>query len=455
MTKHSENNIFLTGWLPGVFARTAAPIVMITTISGLFSVVDAYFLGIYVGAAALSAVSLIFPALMLLIALQALVSNGMASILARRLGAGDCLGAGKVFTGAHSLALAVVILVNAVYWTVGRHVIAASAAGDAAVAANANAFMGVMVGCAPVSFLLQLHIDALRCEGKIGFMTLVTLASTLLNIVANWLLITVAHWGVIGSAAGSIAAQFICLMIVLAYRWRHPAVLRPTTTVAVSEWRGIIIFGAPMSLGFIGISLSSAAILFNLSIWHDRDYVATVAAYGIITRILTFAYLPLLGLSITLQTVSGHNHGAALPARVGRSLQIAMVSALIYCATVELVVELLARHLGGVFVGDAVIVAEVGRILPWTIGAYFLYGQMMMLSSYFQSIGDAKRGAIFGLSRPYLFTLPLTFLLPFIFGERGIWMVPVFAEAGMFALAWLVLSRNARDRGWRYGLLPA
>jgi Na+-driven multidrug efflux pump len=80
---------------------------------------------------------------------------------------------------------------------------------------------------------------------------------------------------------------------------------------------------------------------------------------------------------------------------------------------------------------------------------------MIVLSSYFQSIGDAKRGAIFGLARPYFFTLPLTFLLPFIFGETGIWMVPVFAEAGMFVLAWLVLSRNARDRGWRYGLLPA
>ncbi len=455
ITKHSENNIFLTGWLPGVFARTAAPIIMITTISGLFTVVDAYFLGIYVGADALSAVSLIFPALMLLIALQSLVSNGMASILARRLGAGDRLGARRVFTAAHALAFGVVILINAVYWTVGRHIIVASAAGDTAVAANANAFMGVMVGFAPISFLLSLHIDALRCEGKIGFMTLVTLASTLLNIAANWLLIAVAHWGVVGSAAGSIAAQLICLIIILTYRWRHPAALRPAMTSAISEWRGIIAFGAPMSLGFIGISLSSAAILFNLSIWHEGDYVTTVAAYGIITRVMTFTYLPLLGLSIALQTISGHNHGATLPTRVGRSLQIAMVSALIYCAAVELVVELIARHLGAVFVGDAVIVAEVGRILPWTIGAYFLFGQMIVLSSYFQSIGDAKRGAIFGLSRPYLFTLPLTFLLPFIFGERGIWMVPVFAEAGMFALAWLVLSRNARDRGWRYGLLPA
>jgi len=34
-------------------------------------------------------------------------------------------------------------------------------------------------------------------------------------------------------------------------------------------------------------------------------------------------------------------------------------------------------------------------------------------------------------------------------------MTPIFAEMGMILLTWLVLSRNARDRKWRYGLLPA
>lgn len=455
MTHHTESNMFLTGWLPGVFAKTAAPIIVITTVSGLFAVVDAYFLGVYVGAEALSAVSLIFPALMLLIALQSLVSNGMASILARRLGAGDRAGARSVFTGAHALALAVVIFINIIYWIAGRQLIAMAAAGNADVAANAEAFMGVMVAFAPISFFLSLHVDGLRCEGKLGFMTLVTLASTLLNIFANWLLMGVMHWGVVGSAAGSILAQCICLMIILAYRLRRPGALAVDMKPHLHEWRGIFAFGAPMSLGFIGISLSSAAILFNVSIWHEGDYVSTVAAYGIVTRVMTFAYLPLLGLSIALQTVSGHNHGAALPARVGRSVLIAMISALIYCAAIELLVELLAGHLGAIFVADPLIVAEVGRILPWTIGAYFLFGQAIILSSYFQSVGDAKRGAIFGLSRPYLFTLPLTFLLPLFFGESGIWMTPVFAEAGMILLIWLVLSRNARNRGWRYGLLPA
>ncbi|MGO6902262.1 MATE family efflux transporter, partial [Rhizobium ruizarguesonis] len=319
---------------------------------------------------------------------------------------------------------------------------------------GAMLFMGAMIACAPVSFFLSLHLDGLRCEGKIGFMTLVTLSASLLNILANWLFMAVMHWGVLGSAAGSIASQFVCLAAVLAYRWRRPAALRPSRGLPLAEWRGIVAFGAPMSLGFIGISLASAAILINISLWSTHDYVATVAAYGIITRIMTFTYLPLLGLSIALQTVAGNNHGAGLGLRVGRSLQIAMLAALVYCTLVEITVELLAGRLGAVFVADPAIIAEVRRILPWTIGAYFLFGQMLILSSYFQSIGDAPRAAIFGLSRPYLLTLPLTFLLPFVFGEQGIWMVPVFAEAGMFILAFLVLSQNAKRRGWHYGLLP-
>ncbi|MCV9943529.1 MATE family efflux transporter [Rhizobium sp. WYCCWR 11279] len=453
MTDLSQGNAFLTGWLPGVFIRTA-PIVAITTVNGLFTVVDAYFLGAYVGPDALSAVSLIFPGLMLLVALQSLVSNGMASILARRLGADDRQGARRVFAGAHALTFAITLILNLVYWTVGRQIIDAGAAGNAAVADGAMLFMGAMIACAPVGFFLSLHLDGLRCEGKIGFMTLVTLSASLLNIFANWLFMAVMHWGVLGSAAGTIASQFACLAAVLAYRWRRPAALRPSAGFALAEWRGIVAFGAPMSLGFIGISLASAAILINVSLWSMADYVATVAAYGIITRIMTFTYLPLLGLSIALQTVAGNNHGAGLGLRVGRSLQIAMLAALVYCTLVEITVELLAGRLGAVFVADPAIIAEVRRILPWTIGAYFLFGQMLILSSYFQSIGDAPRAAIFGLSRPYLFTLPLTFLLPFVFGEQGIWMVPVFAEAGMFILAFLVLSQNAKRRGWRYGLLP-
>jgi Na+-driven multidrug efflux pump len=403
----------------------------------------------------LSAVTLIFPGLMMLIALQALVSNGMASILARKLGAGDRDGAAQTFAAAHVLAVGLVLLLYVLYWAVGARVIEAAAAGAADVATNARTFMAVTIAFAPVAFFLSLNIDALRCEGRIGFMAVVTIAASLLNILANWLLMAVAHWGVIGSAAGSVMAQLICLLAILFYRWRNVEALRPAMRHPIAEWVRILTLGAPMSVGFIGMSLSSAAVIYNLSIWDTSNYVATVGAYGIITRIMTFAYLPLLGINIAFQTICGHNHGAGLPARVGRSLQIALLSALIYCATVELIVELLAGRLGAIFIGDPAIITATARILPWTVASYFLFGQMIVLSGYFQALGDPLRAGAFGLARPYLFVLPLTFLLPYAFGETGIWMVSVVAEAGMCLLALLVLSQNARRRGWRYGLLPS
>ncbi|CCM74925.1 MATE family efflux transporter [Rhizobium mesoamericanum] len=454
MQNHSERNTFLTAPLPVVFARTAAPIIMITTLNGLFAVVDGYFLGAYVGPAALSAVTLIFPGLLMIIALQSLVSNGMASILARQIGAGDGPAARRTFGTAHWLAIAVVVLINLAYWSFGWRIVDAAAEGDMAVAANARSFTGIMVGSSAVAFFLSLNIDALRCEGRIGFMTVVTLAASLLNIAANWFFMAVMQWGVAGSAIGTVSAQAICLVVILTFRYRRTGVLRPAGGGAAGEWRTILALGMPMSLGFIGMSLSSSAIIYNLTLWSRSDYAATIAAYGIITRIMTFAYLPLLGLNIAFQTISGNNFGAGLSDRVGRSLLIAMVSAFVYCALLELIAKLLAARFGAIFVSDAVVIREVRRILPWTVGCYFLFGQMIVLSGYFQSIGDARRAAIFGLSRPYLFTLPLTFLLPHLFGEMGIWMVPVFAELCMFLLACCVLLYLARKRGWRYGLLP-
>ena len=181
----STDNIFLHGSLGRLFVRTAAPIILIMTINGLYVVADAYFLGIYVGADALSAVTLIFPMMMMLYALQTLVSNGMASILARELGAGRRQEARQTFTGAHVLVIGVVIVLYALYWSFGRMLIEIGASGAPAVAANAELFMTITVSFVPIAFFLSLNIDALRCEGRLGFMTLVTISATLSLIVVR------------------------------------------------------------------------------------------------------------------------------------------------------------------------------------------------------------------------------------------------------------------------------
>ena len=88
-----------------VLLRTALPIVFLTSINGLLTIVDAMLLGAFVGPEALAAVTLMFPVSMLLLALSAMVSSGMASIVARQLGAGSLPEAQTTFAGAHGLSV--------------------------------------------------------------------------------------------------------------------------------------------------------------------------------------------------------------------------------------------------------------------------------------------------------------------------------------------------------------
>jgi putative MATE family efflux protein len=445
--------MYLHGSLGGLFARTVAPIMLIMIINGLYVVADAWFIGHYVGASALSAVTLIFPMMMMLFALQTLVSNGMASILARELGAGRREQARATFTGAHMLVGGVVTFLWVVYFLFGGTAIDAASAGATDVAVNARAFMLVTIVFAPIGFVLSLNIDALRCEGRLGFMTLVTVSATLLNIFFNWLLMGVFEWGVEGSAIGTVLAQFVCLSLVTAYRWRTKGALTLSRPGPVREWRQILALGAPTSLGLLGISLTSASIIFNLRLWQTENYVSTIAAYGIITRILTFAYLPMMAINIAFQTICGNNFGAGAGSRANASLKLALAASTVYCGLVQVVCYGFSSHFGAGFADDPVIVSETARILPWTTAVYLLCGLPVVLSGYFQAIGDAAKAGIFGLSRTYLFAIPMVFILPHVFGEHGIWMAAPAADIGMVGLAVVVLGISARKTGWRFGLL--
>ena len=86
---------------------------------------------------------------------------------------------------------------------------------------------------------------------------------------------------------------------------------------------------------------------------------------------------------------------------------------------------------------------------------YVLAGPQMILAGYFQAIGDAGRAAILSLTRTYVFAIPLTFILPSLLGERGIWMASPASEAAMIAVAAVVLWQARASTGHRYGLFRA
>lgn len=448
-------NSYLEGPLGLTYAKTALPIIFVMGMNGLLAVADALFLGRYVGPDALAAVTLMFPIYMLIVALSTLVSSGMSSVLARHLGGNRLPEAQAAFAGAHGLALLTGTLLMALFFLFGRQFALLAAAGSAQLADLGLIYLRITVLFSPLLFVLAVNSDALRNEGRVGFMAAMSLLVSIANIGFNYVLIARLGLGVAGSAYGTAMAQALAFAIILAFRLRGTTHLRLSalkTHGFFRSWRQMLALGAPQSLGFIGLSLGSAATIAALQLVDVPHYDQTVSAYGIITRVLTFAFLPLLGLSHAMQTITGNNYGAALWPRSNSSLRFAISAALFYCTAVQVVVAVFPSRIGAVFVDDPTTISEVARILPIMTLLFILSGPLMMIGMHFQAIGDARHAGLLGLAKPYLFALPLIFLLAARFGEIGVWAAGPVAELCLLALTAIVLTVTARRKSLRWGL---
>jgi hypothetical protein len=162
----SHENQFLSAPIGRLFGLNALPMAFVMSMGGLLNLADAAFLGRFAGASALTAISLSFPIVMVTIALSTLVSGGMSSLYARQLGAGGRDAAGASFARAHGLSLIVAFTLLVAFLTMGRAVLRAVFGGETEIAGMAETYLVILITGAPVQFLLGLHADALRNEGR-------------------------------------------------------------------------------------------------------------------------------------------------------------------------------------------------------------------------------------------------------------------------------------------------
>lgn len=448
MNELEQGNKFIQGDLPAVFFKTAMPIILIMLVNGSFSLIDAYFMGVFVGAAALTAVTSMFPLFMFIVALSTLVSSGFSSVFARILGAGEKEKTKAVFSQAITLSLIVCGILILLFVIGGSSLVSSVTNGSELLFNMGYNYVAIIVFFSPLLFILSINGDSLRCEGRIAFISIISLISVLLNILFNYILIAKFELGVVGSAYGTVLAQTFSLVVVYLYRKYKTNIFDIkiiSFTLKREFWGDFLKIGGPSSLSFLGLSLASGAILYNLQVWGSSNYELMVAAYGITTRLMTFVYLPVLGLSMAFQTIIGNNVGAEQWKRSNLTIKIALVVSLIYGVLFQAIIFLFKNDMGLLFVDDINIAKEVGRILPITTFALFLLGPLMMVNMLFQAIGDAKRAGILGLVKAYGFSLPLIFILPFIFSERGIWYAAPSTEFLALLLTLLVLYKRKSE----------
>lgn len=447
--RRSPENCFLTASPGKIFTATAFPMIAIMVMNGMLGIIDAVFLGHFVGADAMAAVGMAFPVLMFTIALSTLVSGGMSSLLARQLGASDHNAANATFAGAHGLALTIasvlIVMFCAGGWAFALHI----AGTDGLVAEMVWIFLAITILGTPVQFLLGIHADAWRNEGRAGLMALMSLGVTLINILLNYILVAVLELGVAGSATGTVLAQALGLVLLVGLR-PFLGGMMPLTSLwrnrCTGSWRRIAALGAPVSLGFIGIALSAASVVLALRLTDATNYATTIAAYGIVTRIFGFAFLPIMAIAMAMQSIVGNNVGARLYSRSDAVLRIAAATTLLYCLAVEVLLLSQGTVVGAAFVADPDVIGDVGRLLRPMTAVYLFSGPVFVLGLYFQAIGQPARAALLTMVKPLILLPVLVTIAAAVLGADAIWFAYPLADGVTAVIATLVLAGALKAR---------
>jgi putative MATE family efflux protein len=435
-------NPFLTVPVRRLFLMNALPMAMVMSMGGVLNIVDGIFVGRYIGSDALAAVSVTFPAIMLMNALATLVGGGMSSLFARSLGAGNREEAGRIFAGAHGLAFVIPIILIGLYFVTGRTVLQAAAAGNLQMTGLADEYLRVLVFALPVQFLLTIHADALRNEGRAPLIALLSVLVNLFNIVTNYLAIVWFDLGVAGSALGTVLAQVLGLLLVVIVRQRDRSLLSLSALVRyrwVHCWRAMITVGLPLCLSFIGIALVSAVVMIALRSRAGQNYDVMVASYGIVIRILGFAFLPQMAIALATQSISGHNTGAGHCDRAEAVLKTALVTAFFWCLSVVLLLLTCSAQIGAVFTGDDAVVMAVGDILRPMMVFYVFSGPVLVLALYFQALGQPLRTAVLTLVKPWLLMPVFVFCGRMIAGTDGVWLAFPAADSVVLIVTVMII----------------
>lgn len=419
-------------------ARLAVPALGALIAEPLFLLTDTALVG-HLGAVPLAALGIAGAVLQTVVGLLVFLAYATTPVVARRLGAGDI--AGAVRAGIDGLWLAVVV--GAVLVGLGLPLAPAVIdlfGTDADVSAAASAYLVISVAGLPAMLLVLAATGLLRGLQDTRTPLVVAVAGFTANAGLNAVFIYGLGWGIAGSAAGTVAAQWgmAAVYLVIAVRAARANAVRLTPGLA-----GVT--GAAASGGWLLLRTVSlrAALLATVAVGAALGVTELGTLQIGLTLFSTLAFA-LDALAIAGQAMIGHGLGASDLPRVRAITRRLIQLGLIAGVGGGAIVAALSPVLGGVFTTDAGIrTALVPVLLVLALGVP-VAGVVFVLDGVLIGAGDARYLAITGVLNLAVYA-PLLALAASAGSILGVWAAFALGYIGARAVT---LGLRVRSDRW-------
>jgi MATE family, multidrug efflux pump len=380
----------LEGPIVPTLLRLTAPNVVVLAVQTTINVLEAYFVG-WLGTDALAGVSLVFPLVMLLQTMSAGgMGGGVASAIARALGAGRRDDANAIVVHALLIAAGMAALFTGGMLLGGTALFRAMGGRDGALAAAVSYSTVIFTGAVAVWMFNTLG-SIIRGTGNMILPAAVTVGGGLLIVPLSPALIfgvgPLPSLGVVGAGLAVVVYYTIGSVVFTLYLASGRGLVRLRRRRVTLRWalfREILRVGLPGAFNTVQTNLTQVLLTAAVGAFGT----AALAGYGMGAR-LEYLQIPLVfGVGSALVTMVGINIGAGQPERARRVAWIGAGIAAGLTASIGLL-GALAPHLWLVLFSHDADVLAAGAIYLRIVGpTYGFFG--LGLALYFASQGAGR-----------------------------------------------------------------
>lgn len=427
--KTKISKIFWTYAIPAIFSMVA------TTTAHM---IDASFVGNYVGSEAVASITLIMPIIMLLQGVAIMVAVGGSTYAGIELGKGNVKKSNNFFNITNIL-----IIGSAILATVIMMVLQPFLGSIFNITGTTLSHVKIYSSTLTMFFIFYMMNFVfnffLNIDRKPVLSVIILLSGSLLNILLDYVFIVPMGLGIRGAAMATGLSQLLpWIAYIVVYKLKSSY----TFSWPKFNWNEIklMLFNGSSEL-LSTLTISIAGMIINGVIIKNLG-VPGVAAYTVALQVANLVASIGYGLSDAIRSGVSYNYGATKFDRVAKLLKYSVIGNLI----IGLVVGVFTYNFGDVvssfFLNDTQVISLSSGILKYYSFAFLVIGVNITLSTYYTGVDSPVISAVISFLRSFGILIPLMFLLPAIIGDEGIWLAILGTEFITVIVAFFIYKKS-------------
>lgn len=410
-----QTDLFGTEKISKILLKLAPPVMLAQLIQALYNIIDSLFVGRY-SDSGLTALSIIYPLQLLMIALAVGTGVGINTVMAAKLGIGnekeadEYAGVGTPLAGFMWLLFAVICWFAMPFY-------AKMSTNSEVIIHDVIVYGRIVCVFSFGLFLESIWTKVLQSCGDMKTPMTAQIIGAITNIVLDPLLIFgmfgFPKMGIAGAAVATVTGQIMAALIVMKKGFRKS----PRRQVYPHHIAKIFQLGIPNILMQSAYTFYILGLNLILATFSDQ----AVTALGLYYKWQTFFFIPLGAMQTCIVPVISYNYAARNIERCKKTLSASIIFGMSLMALGTLCFVCIPSQMLRVFTSDELVIA-IGRVGFRFVGISFLpMVTSLIFPVFFQAVGSSLKSSLLTVIRTVVLFVPLAYLFS-RFGLNWFWL---------------------------------